>query len=40
MGTTIAPTLTRDDRIAGEVFGEFGEIPDAFVKLEVYLFIE
>ena len=39
MSTTIDPTLTRSNRIVGKVLGEVGELPDAFVDLEVYLLI-
>jgi len=36
VGTTIDPTLTRADRLVGQVLGEIGELPDVFVELEVY----
>ncbi|KAH8962415.1 hypothetical protein BDL97_05G100900 [Sphagnum fallax] len=35
VGTTIDPTLTRADRLVGQVLGEVGELPDVFVELEV-----
>lgn len=35
VGTTIDPTLTRADRLVGQVLGEVGELPDVYVELEV-----
>ena len=40
VGTTIDTTLTCANRIVGKVLGEFGELPDAFVELEIYLLID
>lgn len=38
VGTTMDPTLTRADRLVGQVLGEVGSLPDVYVELEV-LFI-
>ena len=35
VGTTIDPTLTRADRLVGQVLGEVGELPEVFDELEV-----
>jgi translation initiation factor 2 subunit 3 len=35
VGTTMDPTLTRADRLVGQVLGEIGSLPDVFVQLEV-----
>ena len=35
VGTTMDPTLTRADRLVGQVLGEIGSLPDVFVELEV-----
>ena len=35
VGTTMDPTLTRADRLVGQVLGEMGTLPDVFVELEV-----
>lgn len=35
VGTTIDPTLTRADRLVGQVLGEVGQLPDVFTELEV-----
>ena len=40
MGTTIHPTLTCANRIVGKVPREVGDLPNAFVELEVYLFLD
>lgn len=37
VGTTMDPTLTRADRLVGQVLGEVGSLPDVFVELEVCL---
>ncbi|TYJ47982.1 hypothetical protein E1A91_A01G029900v1 [Gossypium mustelinum] len=34
VGTTMDPTLTRADRLVGQVLGEVGSLPDVFVELE------
>ncbi|XP_076930043.1 eukaryotic translation initiation factor 2 subunit gamma-like [Bidens hawaiensis] len=39
VGTTIDPTLTRADRLVGQVLGEVGSLPDVFVQLEVDYFL-
>ncbi|GAQ84803.1 eukaryotic translation initiation factor 2 subunit gamma [Klebsormidium nitens] len=39
VGTTIDPTLTRADRLVGQVLGEVGELPDVFTELEVNFFL-
>lgn len=36
VGTTVDPTLTRADRLVGQVLGEVGVLPDVFVELEVW----
>ncbi|MCL7034742.1 hypothetical protein MKW94_018858 [Papaver nudicaule] len=33
------PTLTRADRLVGQVLGEVGSLPDVFVELEVNFFL-
>lgn len=35
VGTTMDPTLTRGDRLVGQVLGEIGSLPEIFVELEV-----
>lgn len=35
VGTTMDPTLTRADRLVGQVLGEVGSLPEVFVELEV-----
>lgn len=37
VGTTMDPTLTRADKLVGQVLGEVGSLPDVFVELEVSL---
>lgn len=39
VGTTIDPTLTRADRLVGQVLGEVGQLPDVFVELEINFFL-
>ncbi|GBG84607.1 hypothetical protein CBR_g38890 [Chara braunii] len=39
VGTTIDPTLTRADRLVGQVLGEVGKLPDVFIELEVNFFL-
>jgi translation initiation factor 2 subunit 3 len=36
VGTTMDPTLTRADRLVGQVLGEVGSLPDVYVELEVW----
>ncbi|ONI09060.1 hypothetical protein PRUPE_5G215200 [Prunus persica] len=35
VGTTMDPTLTRADRLVGQVLGEVGSLPEVFVELEM-----
>ena len=35
VGTTMDPTLTRADRLVGQVLGEVGSLPEVYVELEV-----
>ncbi|XP_021728694.1 eukaryotic translation initiation factor 2 subunit gamma-like [Chenopodium quinoa] len=39
VGTTMDPTLTRADRLVGQVLGEVGSLPDVYVELEVNFFL-
>ena len=39
MGTTVDPTLTRADRLVGQVLGEVGHLPEVFVELEINFFL-
>lgn len=39
VGTTIDPTLTRADRLVGQVLGEPGHLPAVFVELEINFFL-
>ncbi|XXG85152.1 hypothetical protein AAC387_Pa11g0292 [Persea americana] len=39
VGTTMDPTLTRADRLVGQVLGAVGSLPDIFVELEVNFFL-
>ncbi|KAK8921100.1 hypothetical protein KSP39_PZI020323 [Platanthera zijinensis] len=39
VGTTMDPTLTRADRLVGQVLGEINSLPDIFVELEVNFFL-
>ncbi|KAF6141381.1 hypothetical protein GIB67_021197 [Kingdonia uniflora] len=39
VGTTMDPTLTRADRLVGQVLGEVDSLPDVFVELEVNFFL-
>jgi translation initiation factor 2 subunit 3 len=38
-GTKIDPTLTRADRLVGQVLGEVGKLPDIYVELEITFFL-
>ncbi|XP_020875398.1 eukaryotic translation initiation factor 2 subunit 3 isoform X2 [Arabidopsis lyrata subsp. lyrata] len=40
VGTTMDPTLTRADRLVGQVLGEMGTLPDVFVELEELRLLE
>ncbi|CAN1246126.1 Eukaryotic translation initiation factor 2 subunit 3 [Linum grandiflorum] len=39
VGTTMDPTLTRADRLVGQVLGDIGSLPEVFVELEVNFFL-
>nr|CAB3469410.1 unnamed protein product [Digitaria exilis] len=39
VGTTMDPTLTRADRLVGQVLGEVGSLPDVYVELEINFFL-
>ncbi|CAH9061785.1 unnamed protein product [Cuscuta epithymum] len=39
VGTTMDPTLTRADRLVGQVLGEVGSLPDVYSELEVNFFL-
>ncbi|RLN12334.1 eukaryotic translation initiation factor 2 subunit gamma-like [Panicum miliaceum] len=39
VGTTMDPTLTRADRLVGQVLGEVGSLPDVYIELEVNFFL-
>jgi len=39
VGTKIDPTLTRADRLVGQVLGEVGKLPDIFTELEISFFL-
>ena len=39
VGTTVDPTLTRADRLVGQVLGAVGALPDVFTELEVNFFL-
>lgn len=39
VGTRLDPTLTRADRLVGQVLGEVGKLPDIFVELEISYFL-
>lgn len=39
VGLTVDPTLTRADRLVGQVLGEVGALPDVFSELEVNFFL-
>lgn len=39
VGTTVDPTLTRADRLVGQVLGQVGELPSVYVELEVNFFL-
>lgn len=39
VGTTVDPTLTRADRLVGQVLGEVGALPDVYTELEVNFFL-
>jgi len=39
VGTKIDPTLTRADRLVGQVLGDVGSLPDIFSELEISFFL-
>jgi translation initiation factor 2 subunit 3 len=39
VGTTVDPTLTRADRLVGQVLGEVGALPDVFTEVEINFFL-
>ncbi|XP_073023127.1 uncharacterized protein [Primulina eburnea] len=39
VGTTMDPTLTRADRLVGQVLGEVGSLPEVYVELEASIFL-
>eukprot|EP00976_Prorocentrum_cordatum_P102197 1192944-Prorocentrum_minimum.AAC.4 len=39
VGTTVDPTLTRADRLVGQVLGEVGQLPEVYGELEVNFFL-
>lgn len=39
VGTKIDPTLTRADRLVGQVLGDVGKLPDVFIELEISFFL-
>ncbi|KMS99945.1 hypothetical protein BVRB_1g017900 [Beta vulgaris subsp. vulgaris] len=39
VGTTMDPTLTRSDRLVGQVLGEVGSLPDVYSELEVNFYL-
>ncbi|KAF9689552.1 hypothetical protein SADUNF_Sadunf01G0104000 [Salix dunnii] len=39
VGTTMDPTLTRADRLVGQVLGDVGSLPEVFGELEVNFFL-
>ena len=39
VGTRLDPTLTRADRLVGQVLGEVGQLPDILVELEISYFL-
>lgn len=39
VGTNIDPTLTKGDRLVGQVIGDVGHLPDVYVDLEIEFFL-
>ncbi|MEW5307205.1 MAG: hypothetical protein WDW36_009613 [Sanguina aurantia] len=39
VGLTVDPTLTRADRLVGQVLGQVGELPDVYSELEINFFL-
>ena len=38
-GWQVDPTLTRADRLVGQVLGEVGALPDVYTELEINFFL-
>lgn len=39
VGTNIDPTLTRSDRLVGQVLGYAGQLPDIYTEMEVAYYL-
>ena len=39
VGTNIDPTLTRADRLVGQVLGQIGKLPKVYIMLEISFFL-
>jgi len=39
IGTTLDPTLTKADRLVGQIIGAVGKLPDVFLEIEVEFFL-
>lgn len=39
VGTNIDPTLTRADRLVGQVLGEVGKLPAVYIQLEIHFYL-
>jgi translation initiation factor 2 subunit 3 len=39
VGTTVDPTLTRSDRLVGQVLGYVGSLPDIYVEFELQYYL-
>lgn len=39
VGTKVDPTLTRADRLVGQVLGDVGKLPDIFAELQISFFL-
>jgi hypothetical protein len=39
VGLTVDPTLTRADRLVGQVLGQIGELPNVYSELEINFFL-
>ncbi len=39
MGTTLDPTLTKQDRLVGQVMGVEGNLPDVYIDVEIDYFL-
>ena len=38
-GVQVDPTLTRADRLVGQVLGQVGQLPDVYTELEINFFL-